>query len=342
MRSFLSKALDAPDAEPDLFQTIDWFEHLAAHGFVDGVQDWLLGVDTADPSDRFVLPLARTSGQLASLSNYYSSLYGVVGAAPSVPGAWRPWARALRADPAGTVLTLQPLDDDAPWAQALQAALREEGFWVDRFECFGNWFLRVGNAGFDAYFAARPAALRHGIERGRRRLARAGGYSLEIHREEGAGLEAAIAAFETVYAQSWKQSEPCPQFMPGLARLAARRGWLRLGILSAREKPVAAQIWLVQAGKANIYKLAYIRGFERFSPGSVLTAALMRHVMEVDDVHEVDYLTGDDPYKRDWMSHRRVRTGLVAFAWWRARGVAAAARHFGGRTWRRLLARRSG
>jgi CelD/BcsL family acetyltransferase involved in cellulose biosynthesis len=45
----------------------------------------------------------------------------------------------------------------------------------------------------------------------------------------------------------------------------------------------------------------------------LLTALLMEHVIEVDKVAEVDYLIGDDPYKKTWMSHRRERWGVIAY-----------------------------
>ena len=95
-------------------------------------------------------------------------------------------------------------------------------------------------------------------------------------------------------------------------RLAASKGWLRLGVLWLNNAPLAAQFWLTTHGKANIYKLAYIKGFEKLSVGSVLTAAMMEHAMDVDKVIEVDYLSGDDSYKADWMAERRERTELVA------------------------------
>jgi len=41
----------------------------------------------------------------------------------------------------------------------------------------------------------------------------------------------------------------------------------------------------------------------------VLTAALMQHALDVDRVQTVDYLIGDDAYKREWMSHRREPAG---------------------------------
>lgn len=77
-----------------------------------------------------------------------------------------------------------------------------------------------------------------------------------------------------------------------------------------------------------------MQGQEKLSAGSVLSAELMRHVMDVDRVREVDFLSGDDAYKADWMAHRRERIGLVAFDQRHWRGWLAALRHRAGR-WRR-------
>ena len=113
--------------------------------------------------------------------------------------------------------------------------------------------------------------------------------------------------------------------------MAAAQGWLRLGVLRLDGQAIAAQLWLVKRGKANIFKLAYVEGFERFSAGSVLTAALMRHVIDVDHVQVVDYLTDDDAYKRDWISHRRERRGLVAFDDRTPVGLWAGFKHWAGK-----------
>ena len=45
----------------------------------------------------------------------------------------------------------------------------------------------------------------------------------------------------------------------------------------------------------------------------MLTAHLMRHVMDEDRVGEIDYLIGDDAYKKSWMDRRQERWGLVAY-----------------------------
>jgi hypothetical protein len=63
----------------------------------------------------------------------------------------------------------------------------------------------------------------------------------------------------------------------------------------------------------------------------------MEHVIDVDKVHEVDYLTCDDAYKKDWMSDRRERWSIVAFNLRTPHGQLAASRHLGGRAARRVI-----
>nr|WP_255435159.1 GNAT family N-acetyltransferase [Rhodoferax sp. BLA1] len=205
--------------------------------------------------------------------------------------------------------------------------MRQAGYLVGRYFCFGNWYLQLAGRSFAEYQSSLPSALRHSITRGQRRLDKQGPWRIDIQRQPDGSLEAAIQDFVTVYQKSWKGAEPNSLFIPALARTAAAQGWLRLGVLRLDGQAIAAQLWLVKSGKASIFKLAYVTGFERFSVGSVLTAALMQHVIDVDQVQEVDYLTGDDAYKRDWMSHRRERWGLVAFDWRTPAGLWAGCRH---------------
>jgi hypothetical protein len=65
----------------------------------------------------------------------------------------------------------------------------------------------------------------------------------------------------------------------------------------------------------------------------------MRHVIDVDRVDTVDYLSGDDDYKRDWMSERGERWGLRVYRWRSLAGFAGAARSLAGQLARRGLDR---
>jgi CelD/BcsL family acetyltransferase involved in cellulose biosynthesis len=62
---------------------------------------------------------------------------------------------------------------------------------------------------------------------------------------------------------------------------------------------------------------------------------MMEHAIDVEHVNEVDYLTGDDRYKKDWMSQRRERWGILALNPRSLRGAVAIARHVGGRAVKR-------
>ena len=327
---------------PDLFYTQAWFDNLKAHGFTQAPVLHCAVEDTSAGAVQLPLAQLESCSHLSAHSNYYSCLYGPVGPTHALsPAGWTSLVRKIRGFPGSAVVKLQPLDASSTWLAALEVALQKESYWTDRFFCFGNWYQPVPADGFACYWAARPSALRHSVERGRKRLSKAGPWRIDVVSGGAADallsqvdLKAAIAAYESVYAQSWKKPEPCPGFMPGLIRTAAREGWLRLGVLWLNGQPLAAQVWLVQGGKANIYKLAYVQGFEKLSAGSVLTTALMQHAMDVDHVEEVDYLSGDDAYKADWMAMRRERVGMVAFDKRHWRGWLAVLRHQLGR-WRR-------
>ena len=328
---------------PHVFDTEAWFDNLRRYGLpappiaCHAVE--LLQSGSQVSVGRLHLMQVDARGPLLGMSSYYSSLYQPVvwGAGSCCAVDWGDLAGRIRRLPGASVIRLQPLDADGAFICGMAAGLRACGYSVDRFFCFGNWYLPTEPGGFEAYWRQRPAQLRNTVERARRRLDRSHTWRIDIVTAPSPALEQGIAAYQRVYAQSWKEPEPNPAFMPGLIRMAADQGGLRLGLLWLEGEVVAAQVWIVTEGKAHIFKLAYQSGFERFSVGSVLTAALMQHVMDVDVVREVDYLTGDDNYKKDWMSHRRERVGLIAFDRSRLRGCVAWGKHAAGKLYRRLV-----
>ena len=255
---------------------------------------------------------------------------------PDVQGVLDVLASAIaRHEGPWDTIDLRPLAADAPDFPALLNAFRKAGLAVQSYFCFGNWYLRVGGRSYAEYFEALPSQLKNTVTRKRKQLEKL--KSRIVVCDSETGLEEALRAYEQIYAVSWKIPEPYPHFISSLCRTCAGQGWLRLGVVYVDEQPVAAQIWIVHAGIAAIYKLAYDERFAKLSAGSILTAHLMQRAIDIDKVHEVDYLTGDDAYKRDWMSDRRERWGIMAFNLRTPRGLLAAARHFGAGAAKRAL-----
>ncbi len=283
-------------------------------------------VFTDDPGARYyvaerggqavaMLPVRRVRAgitrRVEALGNYYTSLYSPILAADATALDLAPLLQAASRDHGGAhEMRIAPMDPTAPAYEKTLAALRSIGWIPFRYFCFGNWFLKVGSD-WAAYLEQREGQLRSTLKRKGKKFAAAGGTLTII--TDPAQAEAAIADFVHVYSRSWKKPEPYPEFIPGLIRWLAGQGWLRLGIARLAGQSVAAEIWIVSHGKASIYKLAHDQDYSAYAPGTLLTAHLMRHVIDRDRVGEVDYLIGDDPYKKDWMSDRRERWGIAAY-----------------------------
>jgi broad specificity phosphatase PhoE len=193
--------------------------------------------------------------KLMSLSNYYSSLFGPVVDPddPEMDSLLTMLAKAIARDRSRwDEIYLNPLAVEAQSFATLLRALRAEGFLVDRFFSFGNWYVPVGSQTFEQYAQGRP---RTGARQRKKLLPSTRfRFSLVTRPEE---VQSAMADYERVYRSSWKTGEPHPGFMAGLAQGCAEQGWLRLGIAYVDGEPAAAQLWIVADGTASIFKVAY-------------------------------------------------------------------------------------
>jgi hypothetical protein len=320
--------LDSSSNPPNPFACSEWILH-----FIDQIagDDWrILAAQGGTAGDSLMLSYhhAATPWRCSALANYYASLYSPLASLASQPGARAAALHGVLRDlssarPRPATVQLAPLDDQSPDTAALIAGLRDGGWYARRYFAFGNWHLPCEGLAFDDYIAARDSKVRHTLARKSKKLLASG--SVEIL-TESADVERGMDAYDAIYGRSWKQQEPYPDFVRQWARRCARRGWLRLGIASVEGKPIASQFWFTMDRRAYIFKLAYDEDYARWSAGTVLTAHMFRHALEADRVVEIDYLTGDDPYKSAWMSHRRERIGLVACNLRSPRGAWSAAR----------------
>ena len=306
----------------------EWFGASAAAALPPGAEPHLLGfTDDHGPAALFPM-LDSKDGTFRSFTTPYTCLYQPLlrPAAPLEP-VMASFADYCRKWP---VVRLEALDPDWTGLLPLRAALAQNRRAAREFAHFENWRATIEPGGWSTYLQTRPGALRETIRRKMRSAERSAELRFEIA-SSAQDLLRSLAAYEQVYARSWKEPEPFPAFNETLVRALAGAGTLRMFVLWRAEQPIAAQYWTVQAGSATVLKLAHDEAAKSLSPGTVLTAYAMRHLVEQDGVFDLDFGRGGDPYKQAWTGVRRLRIGVLGLNPLSTRGFATLARHDLGR-----------
>ena len=251
--------------------------------------------------EALALPLAELAGGLGPLSNWYAFTWTDLATPKADRAALREsLARAL---PARTSrVTLSKVPDEDGTATGLAHAFRRAGWIVLREACDTNHVLPLAGRSYGEYLAARPGALRTTLKRKAKKV------DVEILTSF---QHDAWQSYEHVYAASWKPEEGDPALLRRFAEAEGAAGRLRLGLARHEGAVVAAQFWTVDHGTAWIHKLAHLESAKPLSAGTTLSAALFEHAIDRDRVEWVDFGTGDDPYKRDWMEQVRPRWRLT-------------------------------
>jgi CelD/BcsL family acetyltransferase involved in cellulose biosynthesis len=315
----------------NLFGRRYWWDTVLASAMPAGTQA-VFAVCRLGTRPLALFPMRRTaSGALESLTTPYSCLYTPL----LLPGMTADESRAVfgafgRFCRSSAMTRLDAIPDGWPGLEALTAGAGAAGLAVRPFQHFGNWHEDISGHDWASYLAGRPGAARETVRRRLRRAERQADARFVIHRD-AADIEIGIAAFESVYARSWKEPEPFPDFNADLIRATARAGIARLAIWSIDGQPVAAQFWIVEDGRATVLKLAHDEAFKPHSPGTVLTALMIRHLLDQEHVTLLDFGRGDDPYKQGWAASRRQCIGLMLFNPLRPSGLLGLARHTIGR-----------
>lgn len=178
--------------------------------------------------------------------------------------------------------------------------------------CCSNWYVKGINKSSAEYFASRPEDFLKQIENKKKRLHKVRDWHVKILINEDS-LDDYLDLYDGIRDQSWKAPEHGKVFIRSFTKHAAQKGWLRLALLFSGEIPIAAQKWIVCDKGAYIWDLIYDEGYKKYSPGSILSEELFKYVIDRDKVIEIDYLTGDEPYKKFWTPCRRERKEITIF-----------------------------
>ncbi|MEQ8412556.1 MAG: GNAT family N-acetyltransferase [Erythrobacter sp.] len=302
-------------AAPAPFDRAEWYALLAETGLVP------LVAMAQDGDAHAALALTETHGRIAPLRNWYSFTWRQL-APPGERGDRLLAEIARQLKTRGHRVTLAPVPEEDGSASRLARAFRAAGWRVEVTLCDINHVLHLRGRSFAEYWADRPGRMRTTLKRKAKKV--------ETRILESFDPQL-WAAYEDIYAESWKPEEDFPAMLRSFAQAEGAAGRLRFGMAWHQGEPVAAQCWTVEGGTAFIHKLAHRESHRQLSAGTTLTAALFEHVIDRDRVGTIDFGTGDQPYKADWMEEIRPRYRIDCLAMGRARAWIDLARLAGRR-----------
>jgi CelD/BcsL family acetyltransferase involved in cellulose biosynthesis len=166
---------------------------------------------------------------------------------------------------------------------------------------------------WEAYIGSLSRKLRQDLRHDERTLA-------ERHRtrfrmtQDPSRLSSDLDVVFALHRARWDGSRssfvPREPFFRRFAALALERGWLRLWILEADDRPVAARYDFEYAGVYNAYNGGRDPAWSKAGVGLVLRAHTMREAM-VRGVSEYRFLRGGESYKKRFLTED---PGLVTIA----------------------------
>ena len=306
---------DSTQSQP-FFESVDWFETLYRRTFLRHERMSLVSLGAG--RSKATIPLLQSRGRRGArcsyVANYYSPYVDLITDHKSHESSEHGIQlidRLPRILAGFDSAWISPLRKDSDVYQAHLNAFKASKWITQPFFVAGNWYQDTKGVSYAEYFTSRPTKLRSTVTRKSKQFAKAGG-NLVICTDVDC-MDECLQAFEHIYTHSWKTVEPYPEFIRDMVYVAAGRKEMRFGVAYLQGVPVAAQIWVVSQGIASIYKLAYDLNYKRYSPGTVLTAELFRRAIDIDNVDMVDFLNGDEPFKKDWMDNRGELWGVVAY-----------------------------
>lgn len=294
----------------------DWFANFCSTVASDPNSVQFFCIEDKEGTAVAMLPMWRSDStfhgikvrKLTGLSNYYSPIFDVIFDADKISReqAYECLLDYLWNNEKGwDLIDIHPLS-----CGARDDLLKKNRFRLIAFDYYitQNYYHQRCSS-YESYLADRPSRVVNTLKRKSKKLMTSEGYKINIY-SSLEDIELRINDYHRVYEKSWKIDEPYPDFIAGLATICAKRGLLRLGLLEVAGVVVAVQFWIVANDTAYIYKLAYDKNYRKYSPGTILTARMIENAIETDNVNKIDFLTGQDAFKKDWMESKRDLYGV--------------------------------
>ncbi|MEM9603437.1 MAG: GNAT family N-acetyltransferase [Pseudomonadota bacterium] len=189
-------------------------------------------------------------------------------------------------------------------AEAIDASAARLGYSVERYAAYERAVLERSTVSFETYLQQSTSGKRRNtLKRKRKKIQAFGTWTVRCFSPSSTAVDAgttsvtATADWQTllqdlidVEARSWKAGHGSAiacnpgvkAFVTALCDYAASTGRLYLIAAYLDDKPVAAQLGLINDNEVMIYKLGYDDQFKAHSPGLLLTYDMICHAMQCE------------------------------------------------------------
>jgi CelD/BcsL family acetyltransferase involved in cellulose biosynthesis len=260
-----------------------------------------------------LIPLVHWSGDLHGLPTRF---VGILNAPDTAFAEWLivgrpdPVIEAIMADLVARgdwdVMALNSVPPASPTLKALHAWLPGRYRWQALPPVRSPYLNTTGT--WEDFWKGTSQRFKKTVRNVRNRLTKTGTVTVEEHRVV-APDSAVFADLLGVSARSWKAERGLAiANMPGMVEFfqaltvhASVRGWLRLWIMRLDGLPVATEYQLESDGRVHALRADYDSAVpDELSPGTHLSAEIVRALIDREAVYEYDMGPGDNDYKSRW------------------------------------------
>jgi len=262
-----------------------------------------------------VVPLVHWSGVLHGLPVRFMGMLNAPDTAFAdwlIVGRPEPVIEAVMGDLASRgdwdVLALNSLPAASVTLKALQGWLPGRYRWQPIPSIRSPYLNTTGT--WEEFWAGTSQRFKKTVRNVRNRLAKVGTVSVEEYRTVSPDSPV-FADLVAVSARSWKAEQKLAiATMPGmtdffheLTACASAKDWLRLWIMRLDGRPVATEYQLEADGRVHALRADFDAAVpDDLSPGTHLTAEIVRALFGRDTAYEYDMGPGNNEYKSRWAS----------------------------------------
>jgi CelD/BcsL family acetyltransferase involved in cellulose biosynthesis len=211
---------------------------------------------------------------------------------------------------AWTVISLDHVQIDEPWVEALGAATGRRLSTRSRIAAPLPLIDVASHESWDEYLSTRSSNFRQQVRRFARRATKEA--DLRIRRTESADdLEADMRTFFRLHDMrfgdrggSSLSAERARSFHLDFAAAALEQGWLRLWFLELDGSPAAAWYGWRLGDRYSYYNSGFDQSFGALSPGLVLISTVIESAF-AEGATEFDFLLGEESYKYRFAERER-------------------------------------